>query len=75
MHHNYSDKVDLNFIKSELEASEEKNYNFLTVFITFLGVKTVGHFEEKLGSSCEKVQKVKNIGVFFHENRGFLQVL
>ena len=44
----------------------------MTVFITFLGlkVKIVGHFEEKLGLSCEKLQKVKNID-FFHENTVF----
>ena len=34
----------------------------------------VGHFEEKLGLSREKGQKVKNTG-FFHENTGFLKVL
>ena len=44
-------------------------------------IKIVGHFEEKLGLSREKVQNVKNIGFFmkiqaFHkfyeQNKGFI---
>ena len=41
----------------------------------------VGHFEQKLGLSHEKVQKVKNIGIFmiiqafyrfYEQNKGFI---